>query len=327
MRVAAHYPPIAALTKIATIDKILTSFGDTLAAKISPVTGRIHASYKVAGTASGRASCSGPNLQQIPRDKRFRALFVPDPGNVLVVADYSSMELRAAAHISGDPAMTEAFERGDDLHRITAARMSGKDPADVTDEERSAAKRVNFGAIYGMGAAGLVKSAWDAYGTVLSQTEATRWLDAFAEAYPIFASWRREHADRCAERRYIVIGKTPPRASVGATRCRACLKASRPTRCPAICPSKEPAPTPRCWRWRRSTDCYSRHGIDGGPVAWLHDEIVLEVAKSRCRARRRNCSNRRCWMPLPRHFPARRSSASCKRTAGRTGRRRRVGER
>ena len=199
--------PIAALTKIAKIDKILTSFGDTLSAKISPVTGRIHASYKVAGTASGRASCSGPNLQQIPRDKRFRSLFVPDPGNVLVVADYSSMELRAAAHISGDPAMTEAFERGDDLHRITAARMSGKDPADVTDEERSAAKRVNFGAIYGMGAAGLVKSAWDAYGTVLSQREATRWLAAFAEAYPIFDRWRREHADRCAERRYIVIGK------------------------------------------------------------------------------------------------------------------------
>ena len=152
MRLAAHYSPIAALTKIAKIDKSLTSFGDTLSAKTSPVTGRIHASYKIAGTASGRASCSGPNLQQIPRDKRFRALFVPDPGNVLVVADYSSMELRAAAHISGDPAMTEAFERGDDLHRITAARMSGKDPADVTDEERSAAKRVNFGAIYGMGA-------------------------------------------------------------------------------------------------------------------------------------------------------------------------------
>ena len=207
MRLAAHYSPIAALTKIAKIDKSLTSFGDTLSAKTSPVTGRIHASYKIAGTASGRASCSGPNLQQIPRDKRFRALFVPDPGNVLVVADYSSMELRAAAHISGDLAMTEAFERGDDLHRITAARMSGKDPADVTDEERSAAKRVNFGAIYGMGAAGLVKSAWDAYGTVLSQREATRWLAAFAEAFPIFDRWRREHADRCAERRYIVIGK------------------------------------------------------------------------------------------------------------------------
>ena len=257
MRLAAHYQPIAALTKIAKIDKILTSFGDTLAAKISPVTGRIHASYKVAGTASGRASCSGPNLQQIPRDKRFRSLFLPDHGNVLVVADYSSMELRAAAHISGDPAMTEAFERGEDLHRITAARMSGKDPADVTDEERSAAKRVNFGAIYGMGAAGLVKSAWDAYGTVLSQREATRWLTAFAEAYPIFDRWRREHADRCAERRYIVIGKDAAKG-VGRRYPLSRLPEGKSSyTCPAISPSKEPAPTRRCWRWRQSTNSYS----------------------------------------------------------------------
>ena len=104
----------------------------------------------------------------MPRSKRFRALFVPAPGNILAVADYSSMELRAAAYISGDPAMTAAFERGDDLHRITAAKMTGKDPADVTDEQRSAAKRVNVGAAYGMGAPGLVKSAWEGYGTVLT---------------------------------------------------------------------------------------------------------------------------------------------------------------
>ena len=97
---AAHYPPILALVKLSRIDKILTSFGQTLTALVSPVTGRIHAHYRVASTASGRASCAGPNLQQIPRDPRFRALFVPEPGNVFIVADYSSMELRAAAYIS-----------------------------------------------------------------------------------------------------------------------------------------------------------------------------------------------------------------------------------
>ena len=277
MRLAAHYQPIAALTKIAKVDKILTSFGHTLAAKISPVTGRIHASYKVAGTLSGRASCSGPNLQQIPRDKRFRSLFLPDHGNVLVVADYSSMELRAAAHISDDPAMTEAFERGEDLHRITAARMSGKDPADVTDEERNSAKRVNFGAIYGMGAAGLVKSAWDAYGTVLSQTEATRWLTAFAEAYPIFDRWRREHAARCAERRYIVIGKDAakgvgrryplPRLPEG--------KSSYTVSCNL--PVQGACADASMLALAAIDELLFEHGIDGGPVAWLHDEIVLEV--------------------------------------------------
>ena len=92
LRRAAHYPPIAALTKIAVLDKQLSSFGITLAAQVSPVTGRIHAHYRVAGTNTGRASCSRPNLQQIPRDKRFRALFVAAPGNVLVAADFASME-------------------------------------------------------------------------------------------------------------------------------------------------------------------------------------------------------------------------------------------
>ena len=114
---AGHYPPILALAKLSRIDKMLSSFGQTLAALVSPVTGRIHAHYRIASTASGRASCAGPNLQQVPRDPRFRALFVPEPGNVFVIADYSSMELRAAAYISSDHAMTKAFEQGLDLHR------------------------------------------------------------------------------------------------------------------------------------------------------------------------------------------------------------------
>jgi DNA polymerase-1 len=119
---AGHYPPIRALVKLSRLDKLLTSFGRTLAVPVSPVTGRIHAHYRVASTASGRASCAGANLRQIPHDRRFRALFIHEPGHVLVVADYSSMELRAAAHISGDRAMAEVFEQGLDLHKITASR-------------------------------------------------------------------------------------------------------------------------------------------------------------------------------------------------------------
>ena len=115
LRRAAGYPPIVALVQLTTIEKPLSSFGPTLASFVSPATGRIHAHYLIAGTASGRASCSGPNLQQIPRGERFRAMFTLEPGAALVVADYASMELRAAAHISGDRAMTEAFERDRDL--------------------------------------------------------------------------------------------------------------------------------------------------------------------------------------------------------------------
>jgi DNA polymerase I len=204
---AGHYPPIVALVKLSRLDKALSSFGQTLAALVSPVTGRIHAHYRIAGTASGRASCSGPNLQQVPHDPRFRALFVPEPGNVLVVADYGSMEMRAAAHASGDIAMREAFENGLDLHRVTAARMTGKTLADVTPEERKGAKAVNFGSIYGQGAAGLVGSAWANFDTVLDLAEARAWLDAFAASYPQLVRWRREHYEQCVERDYIVIGK------------------------------------------------------------------------------------------------------------------------
>jgi DNA polymerase-1 len=158
--------------RISTIDKLLSSFGVGFAEFVNPVTGRIHASYHVASTASGRASCSAPNLQQIPRDPRFRKLFVPEPGNALVVADYSPMELRAAACIAGDLTMTRAFEGGLDLHRITASRMSNRSLEEVTSEERRAAKAVNFGAIYGVGANALVQSAWDSYSLVLDAIEA-----------------------------------------------------------------------------------------------------------------------------------------------------------
>ena len=124
------------LIQLGRIDKALTTFGATLTALVSPVTGRIHAHYRVAATSTGRATCSGPNMQQIPRDARFRALFIPAQGHVLIVADYASMELRAAAFVSGDPVMTRAFEEGQDLHNITAARMLSTTPDQVSKEER-----------------------------------------------------------------------------------------------------------------------------------------------------------------------------------------------
>ena len=140
LRRASHYPPILALVELSKIDKILIAFGPTLAELVSPVTGRIHASYLIAATASGRAACSKPNLQQAPRDKAFRALFKAAEGYLLVGADYASMELRATAHISRDHRMTEAFGNGEDLHRLTAAAIAGKRPEEVTDEERMLAR-------------------------------------------------------------------------------------------------------------------------------------------------------------------------------------------
>jgi DNA polymerase I len=280
-RAAPDYPPIAALIEVVKLAKLTDSFGPTLAARVSTVTGRVHAHYLVAGTSSGRATCTQPNLQQTPRTSEradFRALFVPDPGNVLVVADYSSMELRAAAAISGDRTMTDAFRRGEDLHKITAARVSGKRPEDVTKAERQAAKATNFGSIYGIGAYTLTLSAWAGYGVRLSLREARAQLRAFEASYPCFVSWRNEHYERCVNRKCIVIGRDAARG-IGRLFPQFRLKNGR-----SFYTTSANLPVQGC-----CADIAMRAlayvderlfeaGVEGGPVAWLHDEIVMEVA-------------------------------------------------
>jgi DNA polymerase-1 len=274
---AAHYPPILALVELSHIDKILSAFGPTLAALVSPITGRIHADYLIAATASGRAACSKPNLQQAPRDKAFRALFKAAEGYLLVGADYSSMELRATAHISNDHRMTEAFRNGEDLHRVTAAAISGKRACDVSDEERRAAKSVNFGAIFGMGANGLVATAWDEYGIVIGTIEAGEWLDAFAKAFSDFIRWRRMHAVKCEVQGRIVIGKNAARG-IGRFYPLSRLPAGKNVYTRACNLPVQGACADASMLALTTIDrLLFEDGIDGGPVAWLHDEIILEV--------------------------------------------------
>jgi DNA polymerase I-like protein with 3'-5' exonuclease and polymerase domains len=277
LRRAGHYPPIAALVKLSRIDKQLTAFGPTLAALVSPITGRIHAHYRVAATASGRASCAGPNLQQIPKDPRFRALFVPERGNVLVVCDYSAMELRAAAHIYRDTVMTEAFEQGLDLHALTASRMLKIEIDAVTPDERRGAKSVNFGSTYGQGAAGLVKSAWDKFDLVLDPIEAKAWVDAFNNTYRDIARGRRDNYNCCEARRYIVIGRDAERG-IGRIypKSRVPVGESYYTRCCNL-PVQGACADASMLALSYVDDRLFEAAIDGGPVAWLHDEIVLEV--------------------------------------------------
>ena len=223
-------------------------------ARFPSVTGRIHASYGVASTKNtGRATCRRrkPNLQQIPRTSQiadFRALFVPEPGALMIVADYSSMELRAAAAISGDSTMTEAFRRGNDLHKITAARVSGKRPEDVTKEERQAAKATNFGSIYGIGPSKLTLSAWAGHGVKLSISEARAQLAGVRSLLPrVFVRWRNDHYQRCVDRPL-------HRSSVATRRAGsdvsfpgpASVRAARSIRPPQTCPCRALAPTLRC---------------------------------------------------------------------------------
>jgi DNA polymerase-1 len=129
---------------------------------VNPNTGRVHTNYAQAVAITGRLASSDPNLQNIPvrtgEGRRIREAFIANPGSVLVSADYSQIELRIMAHISGDEAMLRAFAQGEDIHRATAAEIFGVAPEDVESEQRRYAKVINFGLIYGMSAFGLAQN-------------------------------------------------------------------------------------------------------------------------------------------------------------------------
>ena len=277
LRKAGHYPPIAALLDLSVLDKALTAFGENYPEHVNPVTGRIHPSYGIATTASGRASCSKPNLQQMPRRAEFRNLFGAPPGRVLIVGDYVLMEMRASAYISGDRAMTKALAEERDLHYLTASTMTGKPVADVTSEERQAAKTLNFGAVYGQGAKGLVAAAWDKLNVVLPLEEAERWGRALKETYPQLTAWKAEHAQRCKATGRIVIGRDAARG-IGRLYLETWVPEGKSfyTRCCNL-PIQGACADASMLALAYVDARLFEAGVAGGPVCWVHDEIVLEV--------------------------------------------------
>jgi DNA polymerase-1 len=150
--------------------------------------GRVYAAWRQLGAASGRMSCSAPNMQQLPRGE-YRKCIVAPPGRVLVKADFSQIELRIAAKVCGDKALLDAYQRGADLHTITARNVLGI--KDVTKEHRQLAKALNFGLLYGMGPRGFRQYAKSQYGLDLTEQEASRYRDAFFRSYPGLAAWHR----------------------------------------------------------------------------------------------------------------------------------------
>lgn len=185
-------PALEPLARYKAAVKGLSTYGKGYAAHISPVTGRIHASFTLGGTATGRLACSSPNIQNPPRDPAFRALFAPTPGRCLVVADYGQIELRVAALVSGDPAMLAVYEAGEDLHRKTAAAFLGKEPGAVSKAERQIAKGINFGMLFGSGSKGLQAFCKSSYGVELSLSQADKARAAFFQAYPGLSAWQKQ---------------------------------------------------------------------------------------------------------------------------------------
>ena len=165
-----------------SLAKLKGTYTDALPKLIHPDTGRIHTSFNQAITATGRLSSSDPNLQNIPirteEGRRIREGFIPSEGCLLLSADYSQVELRILAHMADEPALKEAFARGEDIHRRTASEVLDLFPEMVTDEQRRAAKAINFGVIYGMSAFGLAKQLG------IGRREAQKFIDTYFERYP-----------------------------------------------------------------------------------------------------------------------------------------------
>lgn len=161
-KLAEDYPLPKLLLEHRGMSKLKSTYTDKLPKMVNPKTGRVHTNYAQAVAITGRLSSNEPNLQNIPvrtaEGRRIREAFVAPPGSVIVSADYSQIELRIMAHISGDPAMLKAFAEGEDIHRATAAEIFGIPPEEVQSEQRRYAKVINFGLIYGMSAFGLAQN-------------------------------------------------------------------------------------------------------------------------------------------------------------------------
>ena len=176
-----QHPIIEVLLRYREVEKLRSTYGESLAAEVG-ADGRIHATFRQTVARTGRLSSDQPNLHNIPvrtdEGRRFREAFVPSPGRHLLVADYDQVELRAIAHLSGDPGLTSAFEAGEDIHRTVAARVFGIDRGAVTHEQRSVAKMVSYGLAYGMEAYGLAQRL------AVPVEEAKGILNAFFDAFP-----------------------------------------------------------------------------------------------------------------------------------------------
>ncbi|MEK8031383.1 DNA polymerase I [Ideonella sp. DXS29W] len=198
---AADYPLPAKLLEHRSLSKLKGTYTDKLPLMVNPATGRVHTNYAQAVAVTGRLSSNDPNLQNIPirtpEGRRVREAFIAPPGHRIVSADYSQIELRIMAHISGDPGLTKAFAEGMDVHRATASEVFGIEPDAVTSEQRRYAKTINFGLIYGMGAFGLAQSLG------IDQKAARNYIDRYFDRFAGVKRYMDETKARAADLGYV----------------------------------------------------------------------------------------------------------------------------
>jgi DNA polymerase-1 len=205
---AKDHAIVADILEWRSVKKLSNTYIEALPEQVNPKTDRVHTIFNQAVAATGRLSSNHPNLQNIPirteRGQLVRKAFVPrDDEHVLLAADYSQIELRVIASLSGDIEMQEAFQKGEDIHASTAAKVFGVSLADVSREQRSQAKTVNFGIVYGVSAFGLSNQ------TILNRSEAKALIDAYYETYPQLKNYMLQQVDFARENGYVetVLGR------------------------------------------------------------------------------------------------------------------------
>ncbi|NDJ52717.1 MAG: DNA polymerase I [Chloroflexi bacterium] len=192
---------IDAILRYRELEKLRSTYVDALPELVNPVTGRIHSSFNQTGAVTGRLSSSNPNLQNIPirseEGRRVRDAFIAAPGHVLIGADYSQVELRILAHVSSDDALIDAFRNDQDIHATTAAAVNHISLEEVTSTQRSFAKSVNFGLMYGMGAFRLARESG------LTRDEAEAFIKAYFERFPKVRQYLDETKEKAKELGYV----------------------------------------------------------------------------------------------------------------------------
>ncbi len=198
---ALDYPLPRLILDYRSLSKLKSTYTDRLPEQINPQSGRVHTSYHQAVAATGRLSSSDPNLQNIPirsdEGRRIRQAFIAEPGYRILAADYSQIELRIMAHLSGDKGLLAAFAAGADIHRATAAEVFGVGLDEVTGDQRRSAKAINFGLIYGMSAFGLARQLG------IERGDAQRYVDLYFARYPGVKAYMDETREKARSQGYV----------------------------------------------------------------------------------------------------------------------------
>ncbi|SCB09680.1 DNA polymerase I [Cupriavidus alkaliphilus] len=273
-KLAEDYPLPKLLLDYRGLSKLKSTYTDKLPKMVNPQTGRVHTSYGQATAVTGRLASTEPNLQNIPvrteEGRRIREAFIAEPGSVIVSADYSQIELRIMAHISGDENLLRAFANGEDIHRATAAEIFGVEREAVSSEQRRYAKVINFGLIYGMSAFGLASNLG------IEREAAKHYIDRYFMRYPGVAHYMEETRQTAREQGYVetvfgrrlwlpdINGGSGPRRQAAE---RAAINA----------PMQGTAADLIKLSMIAVQDWLERDGLQTRQIMQVHDELVLEV--------------------------------------------------